>query len=110
MIFSNKMMWLVVVICLIAGGSIISGTFLADRERGAVLAAEVNHGQAGIPSSYGTLKDIKYIYPDRKHNIAELWFVDKMGTIRIVTVDKGKHPEDKVVVSQDVRFIRRNEK
>ena len=109
MILRKRMMWIAATLILTAGGLRMSGTFSAEAEGDGGPAAEISLQKAVIPRSYGALKQVKYMYPDRKHNIAELWFVDTQGTIRIVTVDKGKEPGDEVVVSPEVRVISRRE-
>ena len=60
-----------------------------------------------IPIRYGHLVDVKLIFPDRKYNMAELWFEDKEGTIRIVTVNKGKAPDFEPLLDNRVRVIPR---
>lgn len=60
---------------------------------------------SSIPKAYGRLIDIDLYYPDRKHHIAELWFEDEEGTIRIVTVAKGKSPDDQPKINDRIRVI-----
>ena len=66
-----------------------------------------NNGMDFIPKEYGRLVDVKYYYPDRRHNIAELWFEDDTGTIRIIQVDKGKSPDFEPLIDNRVRIIPR---
>ena len=62
---------------------------------------------SSIPKEYGCLVDVNLFYPDRKHHIAELWFEDQEGTLRIVTVDKGKSPDDQPRIDDRIRVIPR---
>lgn len=63
---------------------------------------------AFIPTEYGRLVDVKLMYPDRNHHIAELWFEDDEGTIRIMTVNKGKSADFQPKIDDRIRVIPRN--
>ena len=85
-----------------------AGHHTIQDEKGIYPANAGENRMDSIPKSYGRLVDIKLHYPDRNHHIAELWFEDEHGTIRIVTVDKGKSPDDQPKIDDRIRVIPRN--